>query len=91
MKKLAVKEINKELLNEEMSFTELDNFMMANGYYSVFEDGVTEDIKRDENVVYTATDSNECEIQFFFNITVDNGLDEAEESFILKVINVTNF
>ena len=91
MKKLAVKEINKELLNEEMSFVQLDNFMMENGYYSVFDDGVTEDIKRDENVVYTATDSNECEVQIFFNITVDNGEDEAEEAFILKVIDVQAF
>ena len=91
MRKLAVKEINKELLNEEMSFEQLDNFMMGNGYYNVFDDGITEDIKRDENVVYTATDSNECEVQIFFNITVDNGEDEAEEAFILKVTDVRAF
>lgn len=31
-----MKKINaKELVNEEMSFTQLDNFMMENGYYSV--------------------------------------------------------
>lgn len=91
MKKLAVKEINKELLNEEMSFTELDNFMMENGYYSVFDDGVTEQIKQDRNVVYTAVDTCEAEVQIFFEILIDNEKDEAEESFILKVINVTNF
>lgn len=28
----------KELVNEEMSFTELDNFMMENGYYTVFDE-----------------------------------------------------
>lgn len=67
MKKLNVEEIKKELLlNEEMSFTDLDNFMMESGYYSVFDDGVTADIKQDGNVVYTATDSNECEVQIFF-------------------------
>lgn len=63
MKKLNVEEIKKELVNEEMSFVELDNFMMDAGYYSVFDDGVTENIKQDKNVVYTATDSNECEVQ----------------------------
>lgn len=31
MKKLNVEEIKKELLNEEMSFTDLDNFMMISG------------------------------------------------------------
>ena len=91
MKKLNVEEIKKELVNEEMSFTELDNFMMENGYYSVFDDGVTEDIKHDGNVVYTAEDTNECEIQILFEITTDNGEDEAEESFDLKVTDVQAF
>ena len=83
MKKLNVEEIKKELVNEEMSFTELDNFMMENGYYSI--------IKQDRNVVYTATDSNECEVQIFFEITTDNGEDEAEEAFYLKVTDVQEF
>lgn len=65
MKKLNAEEIKKELLNEEMSFTDFDNFMMESGYYSVFDDGVTADIKQDGNVVYTATDSNECDVQEF--------------------------
>lgn len=65
MKKLNVEEIKKELVNEEMSFIDLDNFMMESGYYSVFDDGATENIKQDKNVVYTATDSNECEVQSY--------------------------
>lgn len=91
MKKLNAEEIKKELLNEEMSFTDLDNFMMESGYYSVFDDGATENIKQDKNVVYTATDSNECEVQIFFEITIDNGEDEAEEDFCLKVTDVQEF
>lgn len=51
MKKLNVEEIKKELANEEMSFVELDNFMMDAGYYSVFDDGVTENIKQEKNSV----------------------------------------
>lgn len=88
---LNVEEIKKELVNEEMSFTDLDNFMMESGYYSVFDDGATENIKQDKNVVYTATDSNECEVQIFFEITTDNGEDEAEEAFYLKVTDVQEF
>lgn len=49
MKKLNVEEIKKELVNEEMSFMELDNF------------------------------------------TTDNGEDEAEEAFYLKVTDVQEF
>ena len=88
---MSQEEIKKELVNEEMSFTDLDNFMMESGYYSVFDDGATENIKQDGNVVYTATDSNECEVQIFFEITIDNGEDEAEEAFYLKVTDVQEF
>jgi hypothetical protein len=89
MKKLNVEEIKKGLLNEEMSFTELDNVMEENGYYSVFDDGVTENVKQDGNVVYTATDSNEYEVQIFFEITEDHG--EYEENFDMKVTDVQKF
>ena len=86
-----VEEIKKELVNEEMSFTELDNFMMENGYYTVFDEGATFDIKWGKNVIYTATDTNEAEVQIFFEITTDNGEDEAEEAFYLKVTDVQEF
>nr|DAZ39867.1 MAG TPA: hypothetical protein [Caudoviricetes sp.] len=91
MKKLNAEEIKKELLNEEMSFTDLDNFMMENGYYTVFDEGATFDIKWCKNVIYTATDTNEAEVQIFFEITTDNGEDEAEEAFYLKVTDVQEF
>lgn len=91
MKKLNAEEIKKELLNEEMSFTDLDNFMMENGYYTVFDEGTTFDIKWCKNVIYTATDTNEAEVQIFFEITTDNGEDEAEEAFYLKVTDVQEF
>lgn len=61
------------------------------GYYSVFDDGTTENIKQDKNVVYTATDSNECEVQIFFEIKVDNREDEAKEAFYLVVKDVQEF
>ena len=79
------------LLNEEMSFIYLDNTMYNNGYYTVFNDGVTKDIKNDLNVVYTAMDTNAAEVQIFFEITADNGEDEVEEAFDLKVIDIQEF
>lgn len=69
MKKLNAEEIKKELLNEEMSFTDLDNFMMENGYYTVFDEGATFDIKWCKNVIYTATDTNEAEEAFYLKVT----------------------
>ena len=93
MEKLSVEELKRELVEDEttIAFIDLDSFMASYGYYSVFDDGITEAIKRDKNIVYTAEDTCECEVQIFFEIVIDNGPDEAEENFILKVTDVQNF
>lgn len=91
MNKKGFEELREDLLNEEISFMDLDNKMMASGYYSVFNDGITADIKVDQNVVYTATDTNECEIKIDFEITIDNGEDEAEDAFYMKILSVEEF
>lgn len=74
-----------------MSFVDLDNFMMDNGYYSIFDDNVTEQVKSSRSVVYTATDTNEAEIVISFDITIDNAEDEAETAFELKVTDIEEF
>ena len=91
MKKLTVEQLRKELLGKEVNFYNLDNFMMTNGYYSVFDDGAIEDIKEDKNVVYTTVDTCECEVIINFTITIDNGKDECEEAFELLVTSVEKF
>lgn len=89
--------LRKELLNKEMSFVELDNYMMNKGFYSVFDDGVTENIKQDKNVIYTFIDVDEAginigaQIIIDFGITIDNSEDEAEEAFYLKVNEVEEY
>lgn len=83
--------LRSELLNKEMSFTELDNYMMDQGFYSVYDDGITADIKQDKNVVYTNKETNEAEIKIDFEITIDNAEDEAEEAFYLKVNEIEEF
>lgn len=91
MKKLTVEKIRTEFLGKEVNFYNLDNFMMTNGYYSVFDEGAIEDIKEDKNVVYTATDTNEAEVIIEFEITIDSAEDEAEENFDLKVTSIEEF
>ena len=93
MKKLNVTELREELLNEEMSFMELDNFMMESGYLSTFDDGITEAVKESDNIVYCSDNGNfiDAEVQITFEITIDNGEDEAEDCFILKVLDVEEF
>lgn len=91
MKKLTAQEINKELVNKEISFTELDNYMIGSGYQTVFEDGAAKEIKEDLNVIYTAADTCECEVQIFFEITINNSEGYVEEDFYLKVTGVYEF
>lgn len=91
MRKLNVNELKESLVNNEFSFMELDGFMNKNGYYSVMDDGIAANIKEDLNVVYTALDTNECEIKISFEITINNGEDEVEESFYLKILDVEEF
>lgn len=87
MEKLNVKELREALMGEEMKYNQLDNFMMENGYVSVEDEGATEFIKDDQNVVYKAEDTLEYEVQIFFNIIEDEG----EELFTLKVTDVQKF
>ena len=96
MKKMNAKELRKKLLNEEISFEDLCNMMDENGYYQVLNDcydnpQLIVDIKKDNKVVFTAIDTDCAEIKVFFEITIDNGPDEAEEAFILKVTDVQKF
>ena len=86
--KTLVHDIKKALVNKEMSFAEFDSYMVENGYYSVLDDGVTEDIKADKCVCYTACDTNEAEARISFEITIDCGEDEDSAAFILKVVDV---
>lgn len=90
MKTLA-NEIKKALVNKEMYFSELDAYMVENGYYSVLDDGVVEDIKADKCVFYTACDTDVCEIKINFEITIDCGEEEDPANFILKVTDVCEF
>lgn len=89
--------LRKELLNKEMNFVELDNYMMDQGFYSVYDDGITADIKQDKNVIYTFIDvdaagvDNGIQVKIDFEITIDNGEDEVEEAFYLKVNEVEEF
>lgn len=80
-----------ELLNKEVSFMELDNIMTENGFYSVLDDGIMEDIKQDGNVIYTGLESGECEIKITFEVTIDSGEDEGPEAFYLRVTNIEKF
>lgn len=92
MKKLNSAEI-RNLLAEYDYFTlrELDNIMMENGYYSVADDGCYQDCIDSLNIVYTAMNTNECEIQIFFNDIEETEEDEGLDQTIISNWTVEEF
>lgn len=84
-----VRALREELVGKEISFLNLDNYMMGKGYYSVYDDGATTEIKESKSVVYTSTETQEAEIFVEFEITNNNGSEESEEAFYLKVAEVS--
>ena len=82
--------LKNELTGKELDFRDLDNILSSNNFYSLFDDNIIEDIKNDLEAIYTNTESNEAEIRVNFEIVYNNGSDEAEESFILKVLSIYN-
>ena len=82
--------LKSELLGKELDFRDLDNILSSNNFYSLFDDNIIEDRKNDLEAIYTNTESNEAEIRVNFEIVYNNGSDEAEESFILKVLSIDN-
>lgn len=88
-----MKELNtSELLNKEMWFRPLDEFMVEQGYYSVLgDDDVISDIKQNKSVVYTDTMSDECKVKIDFDIVINNEVDETEEVFILKITKIETY
>ena len=75
----------------EFTFKDLDKKMVELGFYSMFEHGITSNVKFDRSIVYTGKGSDSCEIIIDFEITVDNDENEAENAFELLVTDVNNF
>lgn len=89
--KKSIEKLKEILEGNKISFRNLDNLMLDSGYYSVADDGIEENIKADGNVVYTATDTNEAEVQIFFTILYNNGEDEVNSAFVLRIDSVEKF
>lgn len=88
---IKLNKLRNGLGGKELSFIELDNYMVEHGYYSVLDDGIINQIKQDESVIYTNRTTNEADIQILFFIVCDNGADEVEESFVIKIMEIEKF
>lgn len=85
-----LEKLKKELLGKEINFQELDAYMIKNGFYSVLDDEITDEIKHDKNVTYTGIENGECEVLIKFEIIIDSVEDESEDNFILQVTGIEN-
>ena len=82
---IKLNKIRNDLGGKKLTFIELDNYMTKCGYYTVLDDGIINQIKQDENIVYTNKTTNEADIQIFFNIVYNN---ESPIKFIKKGLSL---
>lgn len=73
------------LVGKEVSFLELDNIMIQEGFYSVLCDGVTQEMREYQNICFTNTKTEGAEIVIHFEIISDFG--QGEYSLIVKSID----
>lgn len=82
-----IKVLQEILEGKGFTFIDLDNIMMEYGYYSVMDDGWDMEIIDSQDVVYTNTTTNECEIRIFFeNLTDASNLCELEVDILFVTI-----
>lgn len=84
-----IKELNNDLKEKKLSFLELDNYMMVQGFYSVYNDGIEEQIKKDKNVVYSFIDNVKKEVIIYFDIVTY--FSNKNFDFSIKIISIEEF
>jgi pyruvate formate-lyase activating enzyme-like uncharacterized protein len=82
--------INK-MNGQVLSLAEIDNNMVEYGYYSVYADGIYEEVLRDGNIAYTSTETNEVEIIIEFNVVEEATDDEDISATIVVVTDIREF
>ena len=84
--------LEKELLNKKMTFSELDDFMVENGYYSIFFEGVIKDLKKYSSIIYEEEQKEEESIwdeAFKKEVFIDNKIiDEIEKNLIIEITEI---
>lgn len=85
-----LKKLRKDLLNKEMSFTELNEYMVNNGFRDEYNDRTIDDVKEEGSIIYVFIgddvddgSGNWEQIQLHFDMIEDD-----EEVSILKVVDV---
>ena len=84
-----IKELNNDLKEKKLSFLELNNYMMVQEFYSVYNDGIEEQVKKDKNVVYSFIDNVKKEVIIYFDIVTYFSKEDFD--FSIKIISLEEF
>lgn len=74
------------LLGSQIDFISLDNFMQNNGFYSIADAGVMENIKNDKNIYYISKD-DQNNVLITFDLLSNNYYDDSN-NFYLEIIGI---
>jgi len=80
--------LKNELLGMELTLMELDNRMMENGYYTIFDDGVLEEVLVNKSSAFLSTKDNETQILVSFEVL--SLADKEVESLGASYLKITN-
>ena len=81
--------LKNELLGMELTLLELDNRMVGNGFYTIFDEGVLEEVLNDKSSAFLSTKDNETQILVSFEVLIlaDKEVESLGASY-LKITNV---
>lgn len=75
--------LKNELLNERFTLSEFDDFMVRNDFFSIFNDGVVDEVLKDGNIAYDSFVHEGILISF-------DVIEQKKEESLIKITDIEN-
>lgn len=75
--------LKNELLNERFTLPELDDFIVRNDFFSIFNDGVVDEVLKDGNIAYDSFVHEGILISF-------DVIEQKKEESLIKITDIEN-
>ena len=75
--------LKNELLNERFTLSEFDDFMVRNDFFSIFNDGVVDEVLEDGNIAYDSFVHEGILISF-------DVIEQKKEESLIKITDIEN-
>ena len=89
---VTLQEVKEDLINKEVSFIDLDNYLVSKGFYTESYDVDYKEIIENENINYTFITNEIIEDTYIlinFEIIIAAGAEENTAASVIKIIEVS--